>query len=404
MWPYKSLMNICMRHRAGQLFFGLLFTFVLSACVQDGSFLSVGEDSAPTEQRPIPTVVPPGSLEFTEYEHFLWTDRDVDGYFMEYRQQCGDYQRADDIRAVWVNGSHSRSAIDSNVRTDQLLTIDEILEIVVARGRNDTLALHEAEDAGVPTFVSLENPEQGEHFCFGLVGFQESTRDDDGRMQVPLLREANAESRASTSFSVAIPSCNGGPEATVEESSDTIFVDVTTWIPDGNDRGECLDEVFVELDAPIGNREIWDRFVFQELPLITNEILDQPQQLQQIGCDDDVADCRAAFQIDSMRYAITCIGVDNDVVVNDLIAFGAIGERTIDAFQISGTSVEDVLAVNLTSGDCSNRAAGPITGVERAWSVAVRLGANPDQISLSLCDVADLSNEQRALERCDRFE
>lgn len=56
------------------------------------------------------------------------------------------------------------------------------------------------------------------------------------------------------------------------------------------------------------------------------------------------------------------------------------------------------------SGDCSDRAIGPIDGVEQPWSVAVRNGNDPDQLSRFLCSLADLSPAQQDEERCDRFE
>lgn len=392
-----------------RLLAALLFAVGLVACTSSSATLSVGDDSAPTENTPpdalfddpTPTTVNP--QEIWEYEQFRWQDGVVDGYVMTYTQQCGDYLSADEPVTVWVDGVYFRSPVDSNVRPNNLATIPELLEVIVARGPDDTLEFAEGE-LGQPESITLDNPEIGRYFCFELINFAGSTKDGEGRMPVPLLNDAYAATTDATTFEVGVASCNGSPAVAYEENVDSIIVEAISWIPDGDDRDGCGDLVTVELAEPLGDREIIDGFSGRAVPLLTDEILEQPKTLQQVDCEEDSPDCRAGFQIGTQLYAITCIGVANDGVSDFNVASGIIDGGSIDAFQIKSVGVNIMLAVNLSSGDCSNRATGPIAGVEHAWSVATRVGNDQDQLSRFLCGLADLSNEQRAEERCDRFD
>jgi len=169
-------------------------------------------------------------------------------------------------------------------------------------------------------------------------------------------------------------------------------------------REACLDVIEVELDDPVGDRQIIDGFSGLTMPLVTDEILSRPSPLEQVPCDDDVPDCRAQFQIGVTLYAVTCMGVADEMVSNDNFASGVIDERAVELFEVEGVGADIMLAVNVTSGDCSDRAVGPIDGVEQAWSVAVPLGNDPDELSRFLCSLADLSGAQRTEQRCDRFD
>ncbi len=383
---------------------GLVFAVALASCAPSGPTLSVGDDSPPTEgplDAPMPEPVDPKDL--WEYEQFRWVDGVVDGYAMTYTQECGDYLRADEPTMVWVDGTYFGNPIESNVRPNGLATIPELLEVIVARNPGDTLEFIDG-DLGQPERIVLDSPEIGRYFCFELLNFAGSTQDGEGRMPVPLIYDAYAPSDASTSFDVSIPACNGDPITVFDESPEAIIVETTAWIPDGDSRDDCEGGVRVNLDAPIGTRDIIDGFTSRRIPLLTDEILEQPTSFDQVPCEDDVPDCRAGFQVGTNLYAVTCIGVANDGVSNVNFATGIIDGGSVDAFQIKSVGVNIMLAVNMTSGDCSDRAIGPIAGVEHGWSVAVRVGNDPDQLSRFLCGLADLSDEQRDEERCDRFD
>lgn len=383
------------------------FLIALVGCSSETPTLTEGaiaDNSSPTEEPfddPTPTTVDPA--EITEYEQFRWDDQTVDGYVMTYTQKCGSLYRADEPRTVWVESEYFRTSLRSNVRSDALVTIPELLEVTLAEVSNGTLTSFVDGDIGQPEQIHIENADGEQIFCFELIHFAGSTRDGEGRMLVPLLYEAEAFDSSETGFAVGIPSCNGSPTFTLVEDPDTITVTATTWIPDSDDRNDCLDGVRVELDAPIGDRKIIDGFSQLTMPLLTDEILNQPKSLEQVPCEEDVPDCRAQLQIGRNLYSITCIGVPDEGVSDVNFASGSIDGNPVDLFQITSVGVNIMLAANVTSGDCSDRAVGPIEGVEHGWSVAVRVGGDPDQLSRSLCSLADLSDAQRDEQRCNRF-
>lgn len=386
----------------------LVMIAVLAACSDSQPIVTEGavaDDSAPASEPfddPTPPTIDPDDR--TEYEQFRWQDGVVDGYAMTYTQKCGDLYRADEPRSVWVEGGYFRASLSSTVREQNLVSIPELIEVTLAEVGGGNLTSFVEGDIGQPEQIHIEDSNGEQTFCFELLNFAGSTKDGEGRMLVPLLYEAEAFDTNETEFSVGVASCNGSPTFTLVEDATTITVTATTWFPNGNDRSDCLDVIRVDLDAPIGDRQIVDGFSGLTMPLLTDAILNQPKPLEQVACDDDVPDCRAQFQIGTNLYAVTCFGVA-DVGVSDFnFASGVIDGQPVEMFQIKSVGVNIMLAVDVTSGDCSDRAVGPIAGVEQAWSVAVRLGNDPDQLSRFLCSLADLSEAQRIEQRCDRFE
>jgi hypothetical protein len=82
------------------------------------------------------------------------------------------------------------------------------------------------------------------------------------------LADAEAQLTSSTELSVTVPSCNGEPEVVeLDESGETIRLEVvTTQVVSGPSDG-CLDVVAVVLDRQLGDRQLVDAVSGMILPI-----------------------------------------------------------------------------------------------------------------------------------------
>ncbi len=250
------------RRTLGRAALVLSCLFVLGACSDPGRpTFSIGEDSPPEAVDPpvgldAPMPVQNASGEWREYEDFRWVDGVVDGYVMEYIQPCGSAYRADEPTFVWIENPYFRMALPSGSRAEEVPTIGELIEMVVARDEGHEVPSLVEGEIGEPLDVRLADRDN-EYMCFSMITFAGSTRDGEGRMPVPFYGLGEIDPTASA-FGANVPSCNGNPVATITESASEIRISVTTWIPDGDGRDDCLDGIEIELDNAIGDRVIID--------------------------------------------------------------------------------------------------------------------------------------------------
>lgn len=85
----------------------------------------------------------------------------------------------------------------------------------------------------------------------------------DGRQRIPVAVSAmpgGASDRTSRFVEVIVSSCNGEPEVTrLEQTADEVRVEVTSSVPaPGWGGNDCLDQLTVELDEPLGDRPLVD--------------------------------------------------------------------------------------------------------------------------------------------------
>jgi hypothetical protein len=82
------------------------------------------------------------------------------------------------------------------------------------------------------------------------------------------LEGQEAERDGPASLWVTVPSCNGEPEVVEFDERDTaIHLEVVTTQVVRGDRDDCLDAVRIELDEPLGEREVIDAVSGSSLPI-----------------------------------------------------------------------------------------------------------------------------------------
>jgi hypothetical protein len=73
------------------------------------------------------------------------------------------------------------------------------------------------------------------------------------------LEGQQVEREGATVIYVTVPSCHGDPEVVdLEERPDRVLVEVVTTQVLSGDRMDCLDGVSIELERPLGDREVID--------------------------------------------------------------------------------------------------------------------------------------------------
>ena len=105
-----------------------------------------------------------------------------------------------------------------------------------------------------------------------------------------------------------------------------------------------------------------------------------------------------AFSTSINNYSVSCKGVSEEGLIKDLHlhAQGVVDGKQVDVIQIASVGTNIMLAVNIEA-NCPN-------SIPNDWSVATKVGNDPDQLSRFLCTLVDLSEEQQIEERCERFE
>jgi hypothetical protein len=94
------------------------------------------------------------------------------------------------------------------------------------------------------------------------------------------LEDSRSSREGATAISLTVPSCHGYPEVVdVEERSDRVLVEVVTTQVLSGDRMDCLDGVSIELERPLGERDVIDA--------VSGSSLDVARQaLVQLECFD----------------------------------------------------------------------------------------------------------------------
>lgn len=189
-----------------------------------------------------------------EYEDFAWQGDASDAYAMTYTQTCDADGSDGETTTVWVDGPFT-NWVDSD-RQD-VITIADVQDIIVATSEPSGAVLIEG-DLGQPEMVMVVDEAGAPTFCFELVNFETSSRDDADRMAVPLLYDAYGLTPDETTFFVGVASCNGSPTFTLDETEDSVVVNANSRVPDTDGREHCLDGVTVELAEPLGDRPVID--------------------------------------------------------------------------------------------------------------------------------------------------
>ena len=162
---------------------------------------------------------------------------------------------------VWVDNSLDPENIsDFSATAPPVPDIADLLAVVTDLSEGFELTEFAEGEFGEPERITIERTGDARPlFCFELIEFDGSNRDDEGRFNVPARRNIEVSPDGRT-LEVNVPSCNGDPSVSVLESEETVTFMIETRIPSGSSRDDCLDSSSFELDSPVGDRTVIDGF------------------------------------------------------------------------------------------------------------------------------------------------
>lgn len=189
---------------------------------------------------------------------FAWDPQAFEAYAFTYTQPCGLQFAATEPTSVWVE--QLADPVNLGDRSQPVPSIPELLEVLSNVSDEFEVTEFSEGEFGQPERITIERSGDGRPlFCFELIDFDGSSRNDEMRLSVPAVSDFEIANDGRT-IVVGVPSCNGEPTVTFIESEESITFQIETQVPTGSNGDECADEVALNLESPLGNRMVIDDF------------------------------------------------------------------------------------------------------------------------------------------------